>query len=94
MTKERYEMMCPQNGKDYADEGESEFCQFIIDMLGEKEQECAKASNRYRELAAEHFRYDRTELAEEARKLSDDKYWDAMALQHAMLYVEDWKNSI
>ena len=76
MTKEKYEWL--MRGNDLA---EAALCDLIIEILNEREQFLAKASNEARENGNE--------------AVAMEAYWLAMAIgNRAIPYVEDWKNSL
>jgi hypothetical protein len=61
-------------------EGEADLCTFIIEALADQ---C--------EMAKRNYNADPRNMSDKARQAF---FWRAKALEHAMLYVEDWKNSI
>jgi hypothetical protein len=60
--------------------GEEDLCGFIIETLGDA---C--------EMANKNYNADPGKMSDKAKQAF---YWRAKMLEHAMLYVEDWKNSI
>ena len=71
--------------------GEEDLLIFMIEELGEMQQNAARNAAKDLETLQKLNAQINGQLTVKNRQ---DFYWRAKMLEHAMLYIEDWKNSI